>query len=95
MSSSPPSEKVTLKTDFILDGKRESGGTFKMFVNGTQVAEGEVQRSAVRHGLEPFEVGRDSITPVTQAYKGRGPFAFTGTIESVRFDIKSGERVSI
>lgn len=40
-----------------------------------------------RHGLEPFEVGRDSITPVEPAYKDRGRFEFTGTIDRVIFEL--------
>jgi hypothetical protein len=36
---------------------------------------------AGRHGVEPFEVGRDSISSVTASYKSKMPFAFTGTIE--------------
>jgi len=40
-----------------------------------------------RHGLEPFEVGRDSITPVDPAYKDKGNFPFTGTIEKVTFEL--------
>jgi hypothetical protein len=44
-------------------------------------------RSLPRHGLEPFEVGRDSITPVDPAYAGEGTFEFTGTIEKVTFEL--------
>jgi hypothetical protein len=41
-----------------------------------------------RHGLEPFGVGRDSITPIDPAYKGEGTFPFTGAIEKVTFELK-------
>jgi arylsulfatase len=40
----------------------------------------------LRHGIEPFEVGRDSISPVGPDYKAKGSFPFTGTIEKIRFD---------
>lgn len=40
-----------------------------------------------RHGLEPFEVGRDSITPLDPAYKDKGTLPFTGTIEKVVFEL--------
>ena len=56
-----------------------------MMVNGVVVAEGKMARTAFRHGLEPFEVGRDSGTPVDPAYKSKGEFPFTGTINKVSF----------
>jgi len=80
-----PEGKVTLKTEFAPDGSKEGGGTLKLFVNGKPAGEGKLKRSAFRHGLEPFEVGRDSITPVSPDYKT--PFAFTGNIEKITFAI--------
>ncbi len=82
-SDSLPEGKVTLKTEFTPDGTREGGGTLRMIVNGTAAGEGKLKRSVFRHGLEPFEVGRDSITPVSPDYKT--PFAFTGTIDKITF----------
>ena len=82
-----PEGKVTLKTEFTPDGSKDGGGTLKLFVNGKPAGEGKLQRSAFRHGLEPFEVGRDSITPVDPAYKDKGSFPFTGTIEKVTFEL--------
>jgi arylsulfatase len=67
------------------DGSKEGGGTLKLFVNGKPAGEGKLKRSAFRHGLEPFEVGRDSITPIDLAYKSKGEFPFTGSIERVTF----------
>jgi hypothetical protein len=40
----------------------------------------------VRQGIEPFEIGRDTISPVSRDYKSKGAFPFTGTIEKVQFD---------
>ena len=80
-----PEGKVTLKTEFAPDGSKEGGGTLTLFVNGKPAGEGKLKRSAFRHGLEPFEVGRDSITPVSPDYKT--PFAFTGVIEKVSFEL--------
>ncbi len=82
-TESLPEGKTTLKTEFTPDGSKEGGGTLKLFVNGKAASEGKVKRSIVRHGLEPFEVGRDSITPISPNYKS--PFAFTGTIEKITF----------
>ena len=55
------------------------------FVNGKPAGEGQLARTFPRHGLEPFEVGRDSITPVDPAYKDQGTFEFTGKIDKVEF----------
>lgn len=82
-----PEGKVTLKTEFTPDGKPEGSGTLTLFVNGKPAGEGKVKRSAFRHGLEPFEVGRDSITPVDPAYRAKGAFEFTGKIEKVTFEL--------
>jgi hypothetical protein len=39
----------------------------------------------MHHGIEPFEVGHDSIPPVSPDYKGKGGFAFAGRIEKITF----------
>jgi len=57
-------------------------------VNGKPAGEGKITRTFFRHGLEPFEVGRDTITPVDTAYHGKGEFEFTGKIEKVTIDLK-------
>lgn len=84
-----PEGKVTLKTQFTPDGSVEGAGTLKLFVNGKLAGEDTIVRTFFRHGLEPFEVGRDSITPVDPAYKDKGQFPFTGTIDKVKFEISS------
>ncbi len=86
-TASIPAGKVVIKTEFEPDGSRVGGGTLKLFVNGKPAGEGRLTRSAFRHGLEPFEIGRDSITPVDPAYQSKGSYAFTGTIEKVRFEL--------
>jgi arylsulfatase len=84
-TESLPEGKVTLRTEFTPDGGKEGAGTLKLLVNGKPAGEGKVKRSIFRHGLEPFEVGRDSITPISPDYKGT--FAFTGTIEKITFEL--------
>lgn len=82
-----PEGKVVLKTEFTPDRTPAGGGTMKLFVNGSLTGEGKLTRSAFRHGLEPFEIGRDSITSIDPAYRSHGTYAFTGTIEKVRFEL--------
>lgn len=84
---SMPEGEVTLKTEFTPDGSKQGGGTIKLFVNDAPAGEGKLTRTSFRHGLEPFEVGRDSITAIDPAYKDKAQFPFTGEIEQVTFDI--------
>jgi arylsulfatase len=83
-----PEGKVALRTEFTPDGSSIGGGTLKLFVNDAPAGEGRLKRSAFRHGLEPFEIGRDSITPIDPAYNDKGLFEFTGTIDNVQFKLK-------
>ncbi|WP_206352370.1 arylsulfatase [Tautonia rosea] len=83
-----PTGEITIGTEFVPDGSVEGGGTLTILVNGEPAGEGKLKRTLVRHGLEPFEVGRDSITPVDPAYADEGDFAFTGTIKQVTFELK-------
>jgi arylsulfatase A-like enzyme len=87
-----PAGKVTLKLEFISKGTPKGtmisdGATVKLFVNGKLTAEGETKNAMFRHGVEPFEVGRDSISPVNADYKTKGSFPFTGTIEKITFEV--------
>lgn len=83
-----PEGKVDLKTEFMPDAtSKTGGGTLKLFVNGEPAGEGKLTHTAFRHGLEPFEVGRDSITPIAPAYKDKGEFEFTGKIEKLVFEL--------
>jgi arylsulfatase A-like enzyme len=86
-----PSGKVTVKLEYISKGLKpggtlNNGATVKLFVNGTLTGEGTVGSAMVRQGIEPFEIGRDSISPVSPDYKSKGSFPFTGTIEKIQFD---------
>lgn len=82
-----PEGEVELKSKFTPDGGKEGGGTLELFVNGKSAGKGKLSRSLPRHGLEPFEVGRDSITPIAPAYKDKGTFEFTGEIERIEFEL--------
>ena len=56
-------------------------------MNGKPAGAGKGGTAMFRHGVEPFEVGRDSISPVYPGYKGQGAFPFSGKIETIRFDL--------
>jgi hypothetical protein len=87
-----PRGKVAVKLEYTSRGLKpggtlNTGATVKLFVNGKLAGEGAVGTAMMRHGIEPFEVGRDSISPVSPDYKSKGVFAFTGRIEKITFDV--------
>ena len=87
-SAALPAGDVQLKVMFKPDAQSKiGGGTLTLMVNGKQVDEGKLERTLFRHGLEPFEVGRDSITPVDPAYAEKEDFEFSGAIQKVEFDL--------
>lgn len=55
-------------------------------VNGKEMAKGQVPRSAPLGftANDAFDVGRDSYSPVSEAYFDRSPFAFNGTIDQLK-----------
>jgi len=82
-----PVGDVGLKTEFISDGKPEGRGTLKIYVNDKLAGEGKLTRTLFRHGLEPFDVGQGSDTPVDPVYKSQGEFPFTDSIYKITFTI--------
>ncbi len=90
-----PSGKVAVKLEYISKGLKpggtiSNGATVRLIVNGQPAGEGNVNTAMVRHGVEPFEIGRDSISPASPDYKSKGSFPFTGTIEKIQFDVTAG-----
>jgi arylsulfatase len=86
-----PSGKVTVKLEYASKGTPKGstisdGANVKLFVNGKLAAEGETKQAMFRHGVEPFEIGRDSVSPVNKEYKGNGDFAFRGGIDKIQFE---------
>ncbi len=91
-----PAGPVKVKLEYASKGDPpnstiSNGATVKLYANGKQVAAGDVKRAMFRHGVEPFEVGRDSISPVNAGYKEKLPYAFNGTIEKITFDVVTGK----
>jgi arylsulfatase len=89
-----PSGKVKVKLEFESKGTPQGrlyndGAEVRLFVNDRPAGKGEVPKAGNRHGVEPFEVGRDSISPVNPDYKSKGSFPFTGTIEKITFEAQA------
>ena len=58
------------------------GGTATLFVDGKQVAEGNIPQTLMaRFSLdETFDVGEDTGTPIVDDYAAKMPYRFTGTL---------------
>jgi arylsulfatase A-like enzyme len=78
-----PTGRVDLKFNFIKTGMLK--GTGELYVNGKKVAEGAIAKTvpAVFALNESFDVGVDNGTPVSNNYKQKDHFPFTGQIDKV------------
>ncbi|RAV99024.1 arylsulfatase [Pseudochryseolinea flava] len=90
-----PVGKVKLR--YVLNYKEakesnDAAGIHQLYINDTKVAEGQIVKSQANiKSNDEINVGKDLITQVSDRYKG--PFAFTGKLESVV--VESGDHVSL
>jgi arylsulfatase len=88
-----PPGKTTVRVDFEYDGGGPGkGGKGTLFVNGTNVATGRIDRTqcCFFSADEGADVGADEGTPVTEDYKA--PFKFTGKIGKVTIELKEEKK---
>ena len=86
-----PSGDVTVRMEFAADEARPAtGGEVTLSVNGRPVGKGRMDHTVpVRFsGYAGMDIGRDNGGVVDRSYEDRKPFAFTGTVKKVTFDIK-------
>ena len=78
-----PEGKVDLKFNFIKTGMLK--GTGELYVNGKKVAEGVIDKTHPGSFSlsETFDVGVDNGTPVSNNYKAKDHFPFTGALDKV------------
>ena len=85
-----PRGDVTVRMEFAADGaKPATGGDVTLFVDDRQVGKGRMDHSVpIRFsGYAGMDIGRDNGGVVDLAYEDKKPFAFTGTVKKVVFDI--------
>jgi arylsulfatase A-like enzyme len=85
-----PSGDVNVRLEFAADAARPAtGGEVSLFVNDERVGGGRMEHTVPFRfsGYAGMDVGCDNGLPVDQSYADRSPFAFTGTIRTVVFDI--------
>jgi arylsulfatase A-like enzyme len=86
----PPGE-VNVRMEFAADAvKPATGGGVTLFVNDKPVSKGRMDHTVpIRFSAYAgMDIGRDNAGVVDLSYEDKKPFAFTGTVEKVVFDIK-------
>jgi arylsulfatase A-like enzyme/uncharacterized membrane protein len=86
-----PTGAVTVKMLFTSDEpKPGSGGNVQLFVNDRQVGEGAMPKTVplAFTSYSGMDVGRDNGLVVDLDYEDRAPYAFTGTVKRVVFDLQ-------
>ena len=86
-----PSGDVTVRMEFAADApKPATGGDVTLFINDQPVGKGRMDHTVpVRFsGYAGMDIGRDNGGVVDLSYEEQKPFAFTGTVKKVVFDIK-------
>lgn len=85
-----PTGAVHVRMEFVADApKPATGGEVTLYVNGFAVGHGGMDHTVpVRFsGYAGMDFGRDNGGVVDRGYEDRKPFAFTGTIRKVVFDV--------
>ena len=86
-----PVGDVTVKMQFDADeAKPGTGGTVSLWADDRQIGGGRMDDTvALRFSFYAgMDVGRDNGMTVDPAYRDKAPYAFTGTIRKVVFDLK-------
>lgn len=85
------SGKRAVRYEFSADnpGKPGTGGVGKLFVDGNPVGSNRIEHSvAVRFSAySGMDIGKDNGEVVSRSYRSKAPFAFTGKIAKVEFDL--------
>jgi hypothetical protein len=92
VSPALPTGKIDLKFNFIKTGLFK--GTGELYVNGKKVAAGTIDQTApASFSLsETFDVGVDNGTPVSNNYKKKDHFPFTGQIDKVTITLTAPDK---
>ena len=86
-----PTGEVTVRMEFAADAaKPATGGQVTLFVNDAPVGGGRMDHTVPMRfsAYAGMDIGRDNGGVVDLSYADRQPFAFTGTVKKVVFDVK-------
>jgi arylsulfatase A-like enzyme len=85
-----PTGNVRVRMEFAADAPTPAtGGEVTLYVNDEAVGSGRVEHTnPVRFSAYAgLDIGRDNGMPVDRSYADKSPFAFTGTVKKVVFDV--------
>jgi arylsulfatase A-like enzyme/uncharacterized membrane protein len=86
-----PTGAVSVKMLFAADEpKPGTGGTVTLWANGQVIGEGKMPHTVplTFSSYAGMDIGRDNGLVVDLAYEDQGPYAFTGTVKRVTFDLR-------
>ena len=86
-----PTGEVSVRLEFHADAaKPATGGDVRLFANGQEIGKGRMDHTVPLRfsAYAGMDIGRDNGGVVDRNYANRAPYAFTGTIRRVVFDIK-------
>jgi arylsulfatase len=86
-----PAGNVSVRYEFVADqpGKPATGGSGRLFIGDKLVGENHMPRSVPQRftTYAGMDIGRDNGEPVSPTYRAKSPFAFTGKISKVVFEL--------
>jgi arylsulfatase A-like enzyme len=86
-----PAGKVAVRYEFTADhpGRPGTGGRGRLFVNGRPVGENHLENTVPLRftSYSGMDIGKDNGDPVSPSYAAQSPFAFTGKLGQVAFDL--------
>jgi hypothetical protein len=80
--------KATIRVDFTpVEPGPGKPADVKLSINGEEVGRGRVARTVpFRYGVEPFDIGKDTVSAVSEEYTA--PFPFQGRINQVTVEVE-------
>jgi arylsulfatase len=83
-----PAGDVTIAYEMRTPMEPAAPAELSFWINGNEAAKGTVQRTVplIFTASETFDVGKDTASPVADAYFDQAPFAFEGTLKRLHFE---------
>jgi arylsulfatase A-like enzyme len=95
-SEKVPAGKVTVRYEFTAEnpGKPGTGGKGQLFIHDKPVGTNRLEHTVPLRfsSYSGMDIGKDNGDVVSPTYKSKAPFAFTGKIGKVVFDLAPGKR---
>jgi arylsulfatase len=86
-----PTGEVSVRMLFeASEAKPGTGGTVTLYANDEQIGEGKIPQTVpiAFTSYSGMDIGRDNGLVVDRGYEDKAPYAFTGTVKRIVFDLK-------